>query len=158
MDDAMHMGEDNNELNGRSMNPVNLLVVDDDMVSVMAIKRTLKKLRIVNPVHVATDGREALDFLQDCVTEDGRLPPFLVTLDLNMPRMNGHEFLETVRDDPVLNRIVIFVLTTSDMPGDVIQAYEKNVAGYIVKDDLGNSFLKAFEMLEAYCRIVELPQ
>lgn len=154
----MDMAEDVTDLKGHGSETVNLLVVDDDMVSVMAVKRTLKKLRIINPLHVACDGCEALELLRASISDDGSLPPFLVTLDLNMPRMNGHEFLETVRDDPLLSRIVIFVLTTSDMPADVFQAYEKNVAGYIVKDDLGNSFLKAFEMLEAYCRIVELPQ
>jgi len=153
------MGETMRTATGKiDMHPVNFLIVDDDQVSVMAIKRVLRRLRILNPIHEASDGEEALALLRAQVLEWGKLPPFLVTLDLNMPRMDGLEFLEAVRHDPVLHRIVVFVLSSSDMPADVASAYDNNVAGYIVKDDLGSSFLQAFELLEAYSRIVELPR
>lgn len=148
---------DTNQLE-RPTEPVNFLVVDDDQVSVMAIKRALKKLKIVNPVIVASDGQQALDILRsDCDSNRG-LPPYLVTLDLNMPRMDGHEFLEEVRNDPRLQRAVIFVLSTSDAPVDITSAYDKNVAGYIVKDDLGDSLMKALDMLDAYTKLVEMPR
>ncbi len=138
--------------------PVKILIVDDDMVSVMAIKRALKKLRILNPVVVAKDGQEALNILRGAHDVDKLLPPFLVTLDLNMPRMDGFEFLEQVRNDPALHRAVIFVLSTSDTPSDIANAYDNNIAGYIVKDDLGDSFVKALDMIDAYTKIVELPR
>lgn len=138
--------------------PVKILIVDDDQVSVMAIKRALKKLRILNPVMVAKDGQEALNILQGAFGEDRLLPPFLVTLDLNMPRMDGFEFLEHVRNDPSLHRAVIFVLSTSDAPSDIANAYDNNIAGYIVKDDLGDSFVRALDMIDAYTKIVELPR
>lgn len=138
--------------------PVKILIVDDDTVSVMAIKRALQKLKILNPLLVARDGQEALDILRSELDHGGKLPPFLVTLDINMPRMDGIEFLEEVRKDPILQRTIIFVLSTSDTPNDVASAYDKNIAGYIVKDDLGQSFNRAFKMLDAYCRIVELPR
>jgi len=137
---------------------VKFLVVDDDQVSVMAIKRALKKLKILNPVAVAKDGVQALEILRGSSGEGEFLPPYLVTLDLNMPRMDGLEFLEEVRKDPKLHKAVIFVLSTSDAPSDIAGAYEKNIAGYIVKDDLGDSYMKALDMIDTYSRIVELPQ
>jgi len=136
---------------------VKFLVVDDDQVSVMAIKRALKKLKILNPVIVATDGQFALDILRKEAKQEAGLPPFLVTLDLNMPRMDGFEFLEEVRNDPDLHRAVIFVLSTSDTPNDIAAAYDKNIAGYIVKDDLGDSFEAALNMIDSFARVVELP-
>ena len=137
--------------------PVKILIVDDDQVSIMAIKRALKKLKILNPLTVARDGQEALDILRGSFGKDQLLPPFLVTLDLNMPRMNGFEFLEEIRNDPALHRAVIFVLSTSDAPTDIANAYDSNIAGYIVKDDLGDSFVRALDMIDSYTKIVEMP-
>lgn len=138
--------------------PVRFLIVDDDQVSVMAIKRALKKLKIVNSISVAKDGQHALNILRGECGKDQILPPYLITLDLNMPRMDGFEFLSEVREDPKLQQAIIFVLSTSDAPTDVDAAYAKNIAGYIVKNDLGNSFVKAIDMLDTYARIVELPK
>lgn len=138
--------------------PVKFLIVDDDQVTVMAIKRALRKLKIINPVVVACDGQQALDLMRGECEGDALLPPYLVTLDLNMPRMDGFEFLEEVRNDPTLQRAVIFVLSTSDAPKDVAAAYSANIAGYIVKDDLGDSFSRALNMIDTYTKIVELPQ
>ncbi len=137
--------------------PVKFLIIDDDQVSVLAIKRALKKLKIINPIQVARDGREALDMLWTECSDDKTLPPYLVTLDLNMPRMNGFEFLEEVRNNPPLHRLVIFVLSTSDAPADVAHAYDNNIAGYIVKDNLGDSFVKALDMIDCFARVVEFP-
>lgn len=144
-----------NTVNAR---PVKFLIVDDDQVSVMGIKRVLKRQRILNPVVVAKDGKHALDILRGDCGEDKLVSPYLVTLDLNMPRMNGFEFLEAVRQDPRLHRVVVFVLSTSDAPTDVAAAYESNIAGYIVKDALGESLPKALRMINAYSEIVQLPE
>ncbi|WP_235851692.1 response regulator [Litorivita pollutaquae] len=143
---------------GAQTEAVKFLIVDDDLVSVMAIKRALKKLKILNPIVVAKDGQEALDILRGSYGDGKLLPPFLVTLDLNMPRMDGFEFLEEVRKDPALHRAVIFVLSTSDAPRDVETAYSNNIAGYIVKDDLGESFMRALNMIDSYAKVVELPR
>lgn len=137
---------------------VKFLIVDDDVVSVMAMQRAMRKLKIVNETEVCHDGQQALDFLGEEVQRHGRLPPYIVTLDLNMPRMGGLEFLEAVRADPALERVVVFVFTTSDMPTDVQSAYSKNVAGYIVKENPSETFANALDMLNAYVRIVELPR
>lgn len=136
---------------------VRFLIVDDDKVSIMALQRTLKKLRIVNQVDIAKDGLEGMEILQDRVAQHGQLPPYIVILDLNMPRMNGLEFLDEVRGDPKLHKLIIFVLTTSDTPNDVAAAYDKNVAGYIVKDNPKESLSDALEMIGAYSRLVEIP-
>lgn len=133
------------------------LVVDDDIVSVMAMQRAMRKLKIINETEVCHDGQQALDFLREEVRTHGRLPPYIVTLDLNMPRMSGLEFLDAVRADPALARVVVFVFTTSDMPTDVQSAYRKNIAGYIVKENPSETFAKALDMLNTYARIVELP-
>ncbi len=138
--------------------PIKFLIVDDDEVSVMAIKRALKKLKIVNQVLVAKDGQEALDILRGDCGADKLTPPYLVTLDLNMPRMDGFEFLDEIRSDPKLQRAVIFVLSTSDAPDDVAAAYSNNIAGYIVKDSLGDSIEKALDMIDTFSKVVELPQ
>jgi CheY-like chemotaxis protein len=146
-----------NSPTSKPSNPVNFMIVDDDKVSVMALKRSLSSLKIVNPVTVAKDGLEALEILRGHTFEGGLLPPYLITLDLNMPRMDGFEFLRAVRNDKALQRAVIFVLTTSDTPNDITSAYDNNIAGYIVKDDLGESLSKALAMIDSYSRIVELP-
>ncbi|WP_299676393.1 response regulator [uncultured Roseobacter sp.] len=146
------------QMEQNSTKEATFLLVDDDDISIMAMKRALKKLKIVNRVRVAKDGQDALEILNDAAeAAEGRLPPFIVTLDLNMPRMNGLEFLEAVRADPRLHRLVVFVFTTSDMPDDIQSAYSRNVAGYLVKDNPRETFARALDMLESYSRIVELP-
>lgn len=133
-----------------------VLLVDDDGVDAMAIQRAFRKRDLPEPT-VARDGLEALSVLRGA---DGmsRLPrPYVVLLDLNMPRMGGLEFLEHVRSDPDLHDVVVFVLTTSDAESDRTAAYEKNVAGYIVKSDVGHRYLDVARLIEDYWSVVELP-
>jgi len=147
----------NSEQGTAATREVRFLIVDDDKVSVMSMQRTLKKLKIVNPIQVARDGVEALEILNAEVAKHGKLPPYIVTLDLNMPRMNGLEFLAEIRSHPDLNKLIVFVLTTSDTPRDVAKAYENNVAGYVVKDNPSETLPKALDMIGTYSRLVELP-
>jgi CheY-like chemotaxis protein len=137
---------------------VNLLLIDDDEVDVQGLKRAFLKSRIANPITVARDGVEGLEILRG---ENGRekLPkPHLILLDLNMPRMNGLEFLEAIRADEDLKSAIVFMITTSKAEEDKARAYGHNVAGYIVKQDPANTFMQAVAMLEHYWRIVEFPQ
>ncbi|MEM1360952.1 MAG: response regulator [Pseudomonadota bacterium] len=136
-------------------NKVTFLIVDDDKVAVMSIQRALKKLRLLNPVEVAVDGQEALDRLRG-ETEGEIVKPYIILLDLNMPRMDGFEFLEQVRKDWELQNSVIFVLTTSDAPKDIAAAYAHKIAGYIIKDDAFETVKSAISMLNAYTEIVAL--
>ena len=136
---------------------VRFMIVDDDEVSVMAIKRSMNQLNLVNPTTIAKDGIEALQILHDAVGTDSTLPPFIITLDLSMPKMGGLEFLNHVRDNPIFKKLIIFVLTTSDAPIDIAQAYEKNIAGYIVKENPTETFRKSLAMLNDYAQLVVLP-
>ena len=134
------------------------LIVDDDKVAVKAIRRTIEGLRYANPIEVAGDGLEALEYLEGAIDpESGRLPPHIVLLDLSMPRLDGHGFLERVRTNPALARLVVFVITTSDAPKDVTKAYDRNVAGYIVKDDPHESLREGIQLIGDYARTVVLP-
>ena len=137
---------------------VNLLLVEDDEVDVQGLKRAFAKSRIANPISTARDGIEALEILRG---QNGRekLPkPHLILLDLNMPRMNGIEFLEEIRKDDELKNSVVFMITTSKADEDKARAYGHNVAGYIVKQDPANTFMEAVSLLEHYWKIVEFPQ
>ena len=137
---------------------INLLLVEDDEVDVQGLKRAFAKSRIGNPITVARDGIEALEFLRG---ENGRpklAKPHLILLDLNMPRMNGLEFLEAIRADEDLKRSVVFMITTSKAEEDKARAYAQHVAGYIVKQDPANTFMQAVALMEHYWKIVEFPE
>jgi CheY-like chemotaxis protein len=133
---------------------VTILLVDDDDVDVMGVKRALNKLKISNPVVRARNGVEALELLR---TADAVPSPYIILLDINMPRMNGIEMLAELRKDEVLAKSVVFVLTTSQDEQDKVAAYSKNIAGYIVKTQLGDGFIRVMEMLDHYWRVVEFP-
>lgn len=130
--------------------PVTILIVDDDQVDVRAVTRALRKHRIDNPIDVAANGVEAMDLLKGA---NGIKPiawPYIILLDLNMPRMNGLEFLEQVRSDESLHDTVIFVLTTSDDDRDKAKAYEQHIAGYVVKSTVGKDFINLVSMIEKF--------
>ena len=136
---------------------VQILLVEDDDVDVEGVKRAFTKQRIANPIHVARDGLEALAKLRGSDTEPALARPYLILLDLNMPRMNGIEFLQQLRNDSKLHDSVVFVLTTSDTDRDKVAAYEQHIAGYLVKSKVGEDFVHLVNMLDHYWRYVELP-
>ena len=131
---------------------VTILLVDDDDIDIELAKRAFKKARIANPIVTAGNGEEALKLLRNGINR-----PYIVLLDLNMPRMNGIEFLEQIRSDENLADTVVFVLTTSDADRDKWAAYKNQVAGYILKTNVGSGFVELISLLEHYWRIVELP-
>jgi CheY-like chemotaxis protein len=139
-------------------NAVTLLIVEDDEIDLMGIKRALKELRIKNPTIRAKDGVEALEILRGENGHEKLQKPYIILLDLNMPRMDGVQFLQAIRDDEALKKSVVFVLTTSDTDEDITSAYTHNVAGYIVKSDAKDSFREAMNMLDIYWTIVQLPE
>jgi CheY-like chemotaxis protein len=133
---------------------LNILLVDDDEVDVMTVKRAFAKANIVNKVFVATDGIEALQLLRaDGVPSSRRL----VLLDLNMPRMNGIEFLREIRSDPALQVLTVVVLTTSNEDRDRVEAYQLNVAGYLLKPVTFHSFADVMATLNKYWTLMEMP-
>jgi CheY-like chemotaxis protein len=138
-------------------NEVKLLIVEDDEVDLIGMKRAIGKLCITNPLYVARDGVEALDMLRGQNGHEKLAQPYMVLLDLNMPRMSGLEFLEEIRQDDALKGTVIFVMTTSSDQRDIAAAYDRSIAGYIVKSGVEQTFPAALKMLDHYWRIVELP-
>lgn len=133
--------------------PVSLLIVDDDDIDTTALRRALHKLKLLNPLYRAKDGMEALEILRN-----GQIPsPYVILLDINMPRMNGIEFLEILRADPQLTHAVVFVLTTSKSDEDILAAYREHVAGYLLKQRMDSDFLQVIGLLDHYWRVIELP-
>ena len=130
---------------------VHILLVEDDEVDVRALRWAFNKLKIANPLTVANDGVEALELLK-------AMPrPYLIITDINMPRMNGIELLRSIREDEQLRDSIVFVLTTSNDEQDKIDAYNLNVAGYMLKSDMGSSFTRAIGLIDNYWKVVEFP-
>lgn len=136
---------------------VSMLIVDDDEVCQMLVERAVGDCARPFKLVAARDGVEALEILQ----YDGHAPrirrPFVILLDLRMPRMDGIEFLKVLRNDPVLRDAIVFVLTTSEQDCDIKSAYQLNVAGYLVKPPNYSLFKDMIIMLEQYCSLVVLP-
>jgi CheY-like chemotaxis protein len=136
---------------------VQVLLVEDDEIDAEQIVRSFRQLKIVNPITTVTNGIEALYVLRG---EEGhtRLPrPYIILLDINMPRMNGLEFLSAIRADEALQRSVVFVLTTSDNEADMRAAYHDHVAGYFLKSRATDAVLGLPAMMKNYWRIAEFP-
>lgn len=132
---------------------LHILLVEDDQVDVMNVQRAFQKARITNPMHVAGNGIEALEKLRD-----GTLGPRrLVLLDINMPRMNGIEFLRELRADAALQPTCVVVLTTSNEERDKMEAYKLNVAGYLLKPVTFVDFVEMMAALNKYWTLVEMP-
>jgi CheY-like chemotaxis protein len=138
---------------------INILLVEDDEVDVMNVKRAFKKNNISNPLYVAGNGIEALLMIR---SQNGK-PPIvpderrLILLDLNMPKMNGLEFIQELRKDPQLKSTPVIVLTTSDEDRDRIEAYNLNVAGYILKPVTFSKFAEVIIALNKYWALCEMP-
>lgn len=134
---------------------LNILLVEDDKVDVINVKRAFKQNNVNNPLFIAENGLEALKMLK------GNHPiiqkPYVILLDINMPKMNGIEFLKTIRKDYDLSDSSVFVLTTSNNDRDKIEAYHLNVAGYILKPLSYEKFLDTIAILQSYWELIEIP-
>jgi CheY-like chemotaxis protein len=133
---------------------INILLVEDDEVDVMTVKRAFQKANITNPLFVASNGLEALEVLRK-----EELPPQrrLILLDVNMPKMNGIEFLREVRADPKLQTVSVVVLTTSNEERDRIEAFKLNVAGYLLKPVTFGQFAEVMSTINKYWALMEMP-
>ncbi len=143
-----------------------ILLVEDDDIDAMAFQRHLGSRNPNVRIHRAIDGAAALELLrgpvqQGACTDIRSLEqadsPFVIVLDLNMPRMSGLEFLQELREDPQLRRSIVFVFTTSDAAEDRMACFEHNVAGYLLKSRAGERFQNVAQLLESYVSIAEFP-
>ena len=138
---------------------INILLVEDDEVDVMNVRRAFKKGNITNPLFVANNGLEALRMLRTTDNEPAVVPSErrLILLDLNMPRMGGIEFLQNLRNDENLKSIPVVVLTTSNQDRDLVEAYNLNVAGYLIKPVQFAHFVELMTTLNKYWSFSEIP-
>ncbi|WP_245404905.1 response regulator [Leptolyngbya sp. Cla-17] len=138
---------------------MNILLVEDDEVDVMNVQRAFKRNNITNPLYIAGNGLDALAMLRGESHVVPMLPMTrrLILLDLNMPRMGGLEFLQELRADDKLRSTPVVVLTTSNQDLDRIEAYNLNVAGYILKPVTFANFAELMATLNKYWALCELP-
>jgi CheY-like chemotaxis protein len=130
---------------------VNILLIEDDEVDIMNVKRAFKKNSIQNPLYIAHNGLEGLEMLRNELVPT----PQIIILDINMPQMNGIEFLQELRQDESLKHISVFVMTTSNEDSDKMSAYNLNVAGYILKPLSFEKFIGSVATLNSYWKLCE---
>lgn len=131
-----------------------ILLVEDDQVDVMTVKRALKEIKVTNPMVTLENGEAALKYLRDPKNE----MPCIILLDLNMPIMNGIEFLQVMKHDDRLKRIPVIMLTTSEEQQDKIHSFDLGVAGYMAKPVDYRQFVEVMRTIDAYWTISEVPQ
>jgi len=136
---------------------IHIMLVEDDEIDVMNVKRAFIKNNVKNPLTVVGDGLEALELLRS-LKATRQIVPKVILLDLNMPRMGGIEFLKELRKDNELKDISVFVMTTSSEESDIVEAYRLNIAGYIVKPLSIESFISAVSTLNSYWMLCEFPK
>ncbi len=136
--------------------PVSILLIEDDEVDIMTVRRAFTKSRVSNPLYIANNGIEGLEMLRSNA-ELIAAPRRLILLDLNMPKMNGIEFLNVLRQDPKLKSTPVIVLTTSDQERDRVEAYNLHVAGYILKPVTFAKFVEVVKALNHYWTLCEFP-
>jgi len=130
-----------------------ILLVEDDQVDAMTVRRALKELHVTNRLEHVENGEEALAYLRD----SGRERPCLILLDINMPVMNGIEFLQAVKAAPELKRIPVVALTTSDEQKDKVETFELGVSGYMHKPVDYRQFVEIIRTIDAYWTVSETP-
>jgi CheY-like chemotaxis protein len=138
-------------MNSNPQRPI--LLVEDDDVDVMTVRRALRDLNVSNPLFVAGDGEDGLAALRGA----GAVRPCVILLDINMPRMNGIEFLREAKADPLLRSIPVVVLTTSREEQDRIDSFELSVAGYMIKPADYLQFVEVMRTINVYWTLSEQP-
>jgi CheY-like chemotaxis protein len=137
--------------------PLNIFLIDDDDVDAKALDRAFRQRNIENTIVRAVDGIEALEMLKGVNGKTKPPYPRILLVDLNMPRMNGLELVQALRDDEELRRSIVFMFTTSKRDEDKMAAYDLNVAGYIAKASAPEDIRDLVSLIYYYNRIVELP-
>lgn len=157
MTDLPHTSSSRRMAAGYGRDACSVLVVDDDDVAIEAVLRSFRKHAVPCPTLTASDGAEALAILRGQHASKRLETPVLVLLDLNMPGMDGFQFLHALRGDAELRRTVVFVLSTSAREQDRDRAYDDQVAGYMVKSTVGPQFARLAEFVGKYACTQQLP-
>lgn len=128
-----------------------ILLLEDDLVDQEAVSMALEELKVINKIEACSNGEEGLEYLKHQL-------PVIILLDLNMPKMDGFDFLKVVKNDKNFKRIPVIVFTTSSEERDKVESYNLGVAGYIVKPSSHEKFVEVLHALDVYWTISELPQ
>lgn len=131
-----------------------IMLIEDDSVDAMTVKRAMRELRVTNSMIHRRNGEDGLKYLTDAETEK----PFVILLDLNMPKMSGIEFLKAVKAYPKLKPIPVVVLTTSKEKRDIQDSFELGAAGYMIKPVDYAEFVDVINTVMLYWRLSELPR
>ena len=134
---------------------IEFLLIEDDDIDAKAFERSMREHKIGNSIVRARDGKEALSYLRG---NNAKNRHQILMLDISMPRMNGFEFLEILRNDDALKHHIVFVLTTSNNDIDRMRAYQKCISGYIVKANAGEDFVQLMKLLDDFILCVEFPE
>jgi CheY-like chemotaxis protein len=137
-----------------NMKSTPILLVEDDQVDAMTVKRALKEIHVTNPLVHVENGEEALHYLRDPANEK----PCIILLDINMPVMNGIEFLQAVKQESPLKRIPVVMLTTSEEQQDKVNSFDLGVAGYMAKPVDYKQFVEVMRAIDVYWTMSEIPQ
>ncbi len=138
--------------------PIEILLVEDSPSDVRLTREALKEAKVVNMLHVAQDGIEALEFLRKQGEYASRPAPDLILLDLNLPKKDGREVLAEIKQDENLRRIPVVVLTTSRAEEDVVRSYNLHANAYVTKPVDLTQFLEVIRTIEAFwLAVVTLP-
>jgi CheY-like chemotaxis protein len=130
-----------------------ILLVEDDNVDVITIQRALKDVKVTNPLQVAWNGEEALEYLRN----PQHIKPCVILLDINMPRMNGIEFLRERAKDDAIKSIPVVVLTSSNEEQDMVNSYSLGVAGYMLKPVDYKKFVETIRVIDLYWTLSQFP-
>lgn len=134
--------------------PVNILLIEDDVIDIMNVKKALTKLNLSSPLFIANDGEVALQMLHR-----HEVPyPRVILLDLNMPKMSGIEFLSRIRTDKDLRHNMVFIMTTSNEERDKQAAFDLNVSGYMIKHFDSDEFISSFAKLSNFWMANQFPE
>jgi len=131
-----------------------ILLVEDDIVDVMTVKRAFKDVKISNPIAVCGNGLLALEYLKN----ESNKKPGIILLDINMPKMNGIEFLEVIKKEKEFKSIPVIILTTSKAEQDKIKSFNLGVAGYMIKPVDYLKFVETIKTIHLYWALSELPK
>lgn len=130
-----------------------VLLVEDDRVDAMTVKRAIRQIKMQHPLIHAENGEEALEYLKNPSNEK----PWIILLDLNMPKMNGIEFLQVAKRDDVFKSIPVVVLTTSKEQQDRIESFKFGVAGYMIKPVDYSQFVEMMQAIKMYWTLSQQP-
>ena len=130
-----------------------ILLLEDDAVDVMTVKRAIKDINIVNKLYVASNGEEGLEILRD----ENKEKPCIIFLDINMPKMNGIEFLRELRGDEALKHTPVIVMTTSREEQDKLESFKLGIAGYMLKPVDYVKFVEIMKTIDFYWTLSEMP-